>query len=238
MAAQDEQHLYSLPYDRVPMESNNYNDLINKPKVNGVTLVGEKTLEDLGINIPTRTSELTNDSDFATTSQIPTKTSELTNDADFATETYVDNAISDLETSLAPLDGITTIKNMLATQVFTSTFDNLATSLTTALTAIKTALTANQFAEIKTLKINTIGNVKPTSLVIITPSTDLLSLVIDWQGMTYNNNILNAIDIVNKKVLSLTMTNDLNDDAFVSYFDDSTSYSFTVEYTLYETISL
>ena len=35
--------------------------------------------------IPTKTSQLTNDSSFATTSQIPTKTSQLTNDSNFAT---------------------------------------------------------------------------------------------------------------------------------------------------------
>lgn len=36
--------------------------------------------------VPTKTSELTNDSNFATTSDIPTKTSELTNDSGFLTK--------------------------------------------------------------------------------------------------------------------------------------------------------
>ena len=39
--------------------------------------------------IPTKTSQLTNDSSFATTSQIPTKTSELTNDSSFATTSQI-----------------------------------------------------------------------------------------------------------------------------------------------------
>lgn len=43
--------------------------------------------------IPTKTSDLTNDSNFATTSQIPTKVSDLTNDSDFQTETEVSDAI-------------------------------------------------------------------------------------------------------------------------------------------------
>jgi hypothetical protein len=47
---------------------------------------------------------------------------------------------------------------------------------------------------------------------------------------------MQAIDIVNKKVVTLTMTNDLNNDAFVSYFEDATSYSFTIEYSKYKTI--
>lgn len=38
-------------------------------------------------DIPTKTSQLTNDSGFATSSAIPTKTSQLTNDSDFVTST-------------------------------------------------------------------------------------------------------------------------------------------------------
>lgn len=49
----------------------NYNSLTNKP------------------TIPTKTSQLTNDSNFATTSQIPTKTSQLTNDSGFATTSQI-----------------------------------------------------------------------------------------------------------------------------------------------------
>ena len=51
-----------------------YNKLINKPRINGVTLEGDKSLHELGIqpegnyalesDIPTRTSQLTNDSGF------------------------------------------------------------------------------------------------------------------------------------------------------------------------------
>lgn len=44
----------------------NYNDLSNKPQIGGVTLSGNKTLADLGINIPDSTSDLTNDSGFIT----------------------------------------------------------------------------------------------------------------------------------------------------------------------------
>lgn len=43
-------------------------------------------------DIPTKVSELTNDSSFATTSQLPTKTSDLTNDSSFATTTQVGTA--------------------------------------------------------------------------------------------------------------------------------------------------
>lgn len=41
-----------------------YNNLENKPSINGVTLSGNKTTSDLGISQPTKTSQLTNDSNF------------------------------------------------------------------------------------------------------------------------------------------------------------------------------
>ena len=64
--------------------TNNYNDLVNKPSINGVTLAGNKSLTDLGINIPTKVSQLQNDSHYVQQSAIPTKTSQLQNDSGFA----------------------------------------------------------------------------------------------------------------------------------------------------------
>lgn len=64
--------------------TDNYNDLVNKPSINGVTLAGNKTFSDLGINIPTKVSQLQNDSHFVQQSAIPTKTSQLQNDSGFA----------------------------------------------------------------------------------------------------------------------------------------------------------
>ena len=60
-------------------------------------------------DIPTKTSQLNNDSDFATnasvdekiggvTSSIPTKTSQIENDAGYTTQAYVDNAIGNVLT--------------------------------------------------------------------------------------------------------------------------------------------
>lgn len=65
--------------------TNNYEELINKPEINGVELTGDKSLSDLGIIIPTATSDLTNDSGFITSADIPTKTSDLTNDSGYIT---------------------------------------------------------------------------------------------------------------------------------------------------------
>ena len=51
--------------------------------------------------IPTKTSQLQNDSNYATTSQLPSKTSQLTNDSDFTTNAKLatkQDTISDLAT--------------------------------------------------------------------------------------------------------------------------------------------
>lgn len=86
-----------------------YNHLENKPKINNVELVGDKTLEQLGIKIPIKTSELENDSGFITEDDlpsipsVPTKTSELQNDSNFTTQEYVDNLVGDVQTILTEL---------------------------------------------------------------------------------------------------------------------------------------
>ena len=59
----------------------NYNDLTNKPSINGILLSGNKTLGNLGINIPTRVSQLSNDADYLTSSSLTgyVKRTDLTN---------------------------------------------------------------------------------------------------------------------------------------------------------------
>lgn len=58
--------------------SGNYNDLTNKPTINNVTLSGNKSLNDLGIQPA---------GNYALESEIPTKTSDLTNDSGFISNT-------------------------------------------------------------------------------------------------------------------------------------------------------
>ena len=57
--------------------TSDYNSLENIPSINNVTLVGNKTLNDLGIQAK---------GNYALSSDIPTKTSELTNDSGFLTQ--------------------------------------------------------------------------------------------------------------------------------------------------------
>ena len=239
MSAQDEQHLYSLPLENVPVAPNDYDGLINKPKINGHTLEGDLSASELGINVPTKVSDLDNDAHYATESQIPTQLSQLSNNVGFTTQAYVDQEVGAIETSLQDIDGALVIKHLLLEETFTSTFDNLASNLTTKLTAIQSALHTREIAGIKALRINTIGNVKPSHIILINSSTVIGSLDLDWHGVSYVNNVLQAIDVVNKKVLQMTMTNDRPaNDAFVSYFEDTTAYTFTIEYTVYKEISL
>ena len=57
-----------------------YTQLENKPQINSIELTGNKTLNDLGIQAK---------GNYATTADIPTKTSELTNDSGFITSVPV-----------------------------------------------------------------------------------------------------------------------------------------------------
>lgn len=70
----------------------NYNELENKPSVNGVELVGN-----VNIPIPTKTSDLDNDSGFITDEDVPTKTSELANDSGFITSADIPTKTSELD---------------------------------------------------------------------------------------------------------------------------------------------
>lgn len=82
----------------------NYSDLTNKPKINNIELVGNKTTQELGL------STFSGDyNDLVNAPTIPTKTSALTNDSGFitntsldglATTTYVDEKVGDIESLL------------------------------------------------------------------------------------------------------------------------------------------
>lgn len=50
-----------------------YNDLTDKPSINGTTLQGALSLAELGINIPTAVSQLTNDAHYVNEDQLDTK---------------------------------------------------------------------------------------------------------------------------------------------------------------------
>ena len=93
--------------ERVQIETFNYDNAKNKPSINGVELVGDKTTDDLGIEIdtskfPTREeldkkadkTEIPDVRDFALKSEIPTKTSQLENNSDFVNSEYVTEGLA------------------------------------------------------------------------------------------------------------------------------------------------
>jgi len=50
--------------------TSNYEELNNLPKINGITLTGNKTAEDLGIHVPTKISDLIDDQGFITIDEL------------------------------------------------------------------------------------------------------------------------------------------------------------------------
>ena len=64
--------------------TSDYNELYNKPSINGVQLVGNKTLKDLGIDLEKVSDETLEKANKYSDETKPTKTSELTNDSNFA----------------------------------------------------------------------------------------------------------------------------------------------------------
>lgn len=86
-------------------ESINYSDIVGKPKINDVELSGNKTLAELGIqpkgdyalktNIPTKVSDLTNDSGYITDSAL-TPYAKANN---VYTKGEVDNKVSKISTA-------------------------------------------------------------------------------------------------------------------------------------------
>ena len=65
---------------------------VDDVKVNGSSVVTNK---EANITIPTKTSDLQNDSNFPSRSEIPTKTSDLQNDSDFVNESDMQSALDE-----------------------------------------------------------------------------------------------------------------------------------------------
>lgn len=78
----------------------NYLELVNKPKINNVELTGNKTLEDLGINIPDLENYYTKDmANEAFLTKTNTTSFTPTGDYNPATKKYVDDALANIEVS-------------------------------------------------------------------------------------------------------------------------------------------
>lgn len=104
-----------------------YNNLTNKPTIGGVTVEGNKALTDYGLpTIPSKTSDLTNDSGYITSADIPaipTKTSQLTNDSGFITSSDIP-AVPTKTSQLTNDSGFVTASDIPAIPTKTSQLTN------------------------------------------------------------------------------------------------------------------
>ena len=96
--------------------TNDYEDLTNLPQINSVTLIGNKTLADIGIptvnngtltiqkngtNVATFSANASNNATANIT--VPSKTSDLTNDSGYQTASQVSSAI---DTAIAGIEAV------------------------------------------------------------------------------------------------------------------------------------
>lgn len=104
-----------------------YDDLTSRPSINSVTLTGNKTLVELGIQPSGQYLTATDIANMVETDDIADVVREA-DIADFATETYVDTAVSDLVNSApATLDTLKELSDALGAD------PNFSTTMTTAL---------------------------------------------------------------------------------------------------------
>lgn len=133
------------------------------------------------IDVPTKTSDLTNDSNFATASDIPTKTSQLENDSNFA-KTNTPNSWGSTQTFTA-YDGIKT--NRICNAAGTSLVDGTGTE--------------NKFGNVNTPTIIRTREARPKAEVPYADGTvkreialleDIPSMVIDWVGPSATEQVI------------------------------------------------
>lgn len=105
--------------------TNNYQDLQNKPEINGVSLNGNLTVSELGLastsDIPTKTSQLTNDSGYIT-SLDGYATEEWVNSQEFATNESVTEGLAGKQDELVEGNGINISGNTISADY--SSIDN------------------------------------------------------------------------------------------------------------------
>lgn len=159
-------------------------------------------------DIPTKTSQLTNDSGFAKASDIPTKTSQLTNDSNFLTEIPI--------ASSAKVGGIKVTTNSGYSISNTGLFElNSATSTSKGIVSIGTGLTVNS-GEVTlniatssslggvivpnngTISVDTSGNISVSDKVAL--KTDLDS---KQDAITYSSSLNSNVTLVANSLIDL-----------------------------------
>ena len=159
-------------------------------------------------DIPTKTSQLTNDSGFANASDIPTKTSQLTNDSNFLTEIPI--------ASSTKVGGIKVSTNSGYSISNTGLFElNSATSTSKGIVSIGTGLTVNSgkvtlntatssnlggviVPDNGTISVDTSGNISVSDKVAL--KTDLNS---KQDAITYSSSSNSSVTLVTNSLIDL-----------------------------------
>ena len=218
----DDEHFYSHQYQRSTSPID-YEALINKPSIDGITLDGDMSAEELGLaresDIPTKTSDLHNDSGFITASDVPTKTSELTNDSGFISSTDLLNDYM--------------ITAWFASISFNAPLKNIISNIQTQLTAILNGLGSNEYITLEQVIITNLVNIVPERKVILKKGDTVPNYRL--QGFSFGTNELVFVDVNNTRVIHLATINDrpaadYNDD----YSTDNTSLSVQILYNKYK----
>ena len=168
----------------------NYNELENKPTINGIILQGNVVLF-----IPVKTSDLTNDSGFITSDDIPTKLSELINDAGFITITDVPTKLSELLNDV----GFITLADIPAIPTNTSQLNNDSGFLTMNTTPVRSVNSqtgdVNLFIPNATSQLNNdAGFLSDSSQVITDIQDDVTTLQGDVSNLQGDVTTLSSAD--------------------------------------------
>lgn len=179
------------------------------------------TLDDLtgyakASDIPTKTSQLTNDSGFANTSDIPTKTSQLTNDSNFLTEIPI--------ASGTKVGGIKVSTNSGYSINNTGLFElNSATSTSKGIVSIGTGLTVNSgkvtlntatssnlggviVPDNGTISVDTSGNISVSDKVALKTDLDSKQDAITYSSSSSSNVTLTANSLIDLGTRSSAIT--------------------------------
>lgn len=167
-------------------------------------------------DVPTKTSQLTNDSGFANASDIPTKTSQLTNDSNFLTEIPI--------ASDTRIGGIKVSANSGYSINNTGLFElNSATSTSKGIVSIGTGLTVNS-GEVTlntatssnlggvivpnngTISVDTSGNISVSDKVALKTDLDSKQDVITYSGSLDSNVTLTANSLIDLGIRSSAIT--------------------------------
>lgn len=119
--------------DRLEIDGKKLNIKVDATNIEGELTIGKQIPDSVAEkkDIPTKTSDLTNDSDFATTGQIPTNMSQLTNDAKIAYTSDILTKLSQMQNDIGLQDeaGVTKIVGGIITADYINALGIIAKAL-------------------------------------------------------------------------------------------------------------